>query len=188
MTEGGLQLTLESGQYLPTQLCWRVTQGYLRATGKTDMAETFTLGIWGPGEIVIPTLLSCTKPLELRALAMARVQEHHPDQEDLNGCFENQVQQLSMLLQLSHIRPVDARLLILLIWLSDRFGFDTLQGRCLPLEAMNLTHRQLAEMASVSRVTVTKSLGNFRQQGLLQRDGELEVVSRDSLNLIKGLP
>ncbi len=94
---------------------------------------------------------------------------------------------MGMLLQLTRIRPVEARLFNLLIWLSERFGTRTEHGLSLPLEAMNLTHRQLAEMASVSRVTVTKALGHFRQQGWLQRVGEVDVLSKAGIDLFQGL-
>jgi hypothetical protein len=40
-----------------------------------------------------------------------------------------------------------------------------------------LTHRQLAEMASVSRVTVTKTLGHFRLQGWLLRVDGMDMLS-----------
>ncbi|MFN9872577.1 MAG: helix-turn-helix domain-containing protein [Cyanobacteriota bacterium] len=94
---------------------------------------------------------------------------------------------MGVLLELTRIRPAEARLFHLLIWLSERFGTSTEQGRSVPLEAMNLTHRQLAEMASVSRVTVTKALGHFRQQGWLQRVGELEVLSKAGTAFFQGL-
>ena len=90
-----------------------------------------------------------------------------------------------MLLQITRVRPVEARLFNLLVWLSDRFGSGTEQERSVPLEAMNLTHRQLAEMASVSRVTVTKALGQFRQQGWLKRMNESEVLSQDVMSLFQ---
>lgn len=94
---------------------------------------------------------------------------------------------MAVLLELTRIRPAEARLFHLLVWLSDRFGSRSEQGRSIPLEAMNLTHRQLAEMACVSRVTVTKALGHFRQQGWLQRLGEKEVLSTAALSLFQSL-
>lgn len=186
MSERGLQLALEPGQSLPTHLSWRVNDGYLRVTGWTDQAEVFTLGIWGPGEIVMPELLT-PQPIELRALSPARVHEWNPDPAEHHCCSTTHLQQMGMLLQLTRIRPAEARLFNLLIWLGERFGASTELGRSVPLEAMNLTHRQLAEMASVSRVTVTKSLGHFRQQGWLQRVGELEVLSKAGMALFQGL-
>ncbi len=177
MSERGLRLSLEAGQSLPVQRCWRVADGYLRATGWTEQAEVFTLGVWGPGEIVMPELLT-QQPMELRALSVARVHEWHPDQAEQRLCSTTHIQQVGRLLQLTRIRPAEARLFNLLSWLAERFGTTTKQGRTVPLEAMHLTHRQLAEMASVSRVTVTKTLGHFRQQGWLQRVGEEEVLTQ----------
>lgn len=186
MSKRGLELALEAGQSLPVHRCWRVKTGYLRATGWTDQAEIFTLGIWGPGEIVMPELLT-QQAVELRALSTACIEEWHPDPAEHQCCSTTHIQQMGMLLQLTRIRPVEARLFNLLIWLGDRFGCSTEHGRSVPLEAMNLTHRQLAEMASVSRVTVTKALGHFRQQGWLQRIGDGEVLSKAGITLFQGL-
>jgi CRP-like cAMP-binding protein len=187
MSETGLQLALEAGQSLPVQIGWRVNDGYLRATGTTDQGELFTLGIWGPGEIVIPELIT-QQPLELRALSAARVHEWLADPAE-HHCFSaTHIQQMGMLLRLTRIRPAETRLFHLLIWLAERFGSSTEQGRSLPLEAMHLTHRQLAEMASVSRVTVTKALGHFRQQGWLLRSGDEEVLSPAAITLLQGVP
>lgn len=185
MSERGLQLALEAGQSLPIHLCWRVNDGYLRATGRTELAEIFTLGIWGPGEIVMPELLT-QQPVELRALSTATVHEWNPDPIERQSCSAIQIRQMGMLLQITRIRPVEARLFNLLAWLGERFGTSTDRGCSVPLEAMNLTHRQLAEMASVSRVTVTKALGHFRQQGLLERVGEVEVLNNAGITLLQG--
>ena len=185
MSERGLQLALEAGQSLPIHLCWRVNDGYLRATGRTELAEIFTLGIWGPGEIVMPELLS-QQPVELRALSAATVHDWNPDPIERQSCSAIQIRQMGMLLQITRIRPVEARLFNLLAWLGERFGTSTDRGCSVPLEAMNLTHRQLAEMASVSRVTVTKALGHFRQQGLLERVGEVEVLNNAGISLLHG--
>ncbi len=184
MSERGLDLSLEVGQSLPIQCCWQVESGYLRATSTTDQAEVFTLGMWGPGEVVMPVLLT-QQPLELRSLSGARVHEVHPDLEQQRLFSAAHIHQMGMLLQLTRIRPAEARLFNLLIWLGQRFGSSTEQGCSVPLEAMHLTHRQLAEMASVSRVTVTKSLGHFRQQGWLIQAGEQEVLSPAGLALFQ---
>lgn len=185
-TESGLRLSLEAGQSLPVQIGWRVDDGYLRATGSTDQGELYTLGIWGPGEILIPELIA-QQSLELRALSAARVHEWLPDPAE-HHCFSaTHIQQMGMLLQLTRIRPAETRLFYLLIWLGERFGSWTELGCSLPLEAMNLTHRQLAEMASVSRVTVTKALGHFRQQGWLSRVGDEEVLSKAAITLFQGV-
>jgi len=184
MTERCLQFALEAGQSLPKHLGWRVSDGYLRATGQTEFAEIFTMGIWGPGEIVMPELLS-QQPFELRALCTALVHQWDPSDEERQSCSLTQIKQMGMLLQLTRMRPVEVRLFNLLLWLSERFGARYQGGRSLPLEAMNLTHRQLAEMASVSRVTVTKALGHFRQQGWLQQHGGLEILTAEGIRVFQ---
>lgn len=182
MSERRLQLALDVGQALPMHTSWRVNDGYVRATGLSDRADVYTLGIWGPGDIVIPQLLS-QKPIELRALSGVQVHEWVPQPDEWQAFSSTHIQQMGVLLELTRIRPAEARLFHLLIWLSERFGCQSEEGRSIPLEAMNLTHRQLAEMASVSRVTVTKALGHFRQQGWLQRSGEQELLTQEGMPL-----
>lgn len=186
MAERGLQLVLEAGQSLPVHVCWRVNAGYLRATDWTDQGEIFTLGIWGPEEIVIPQLLT-QQPVELRALSAVRVHEWKAEAPEQQAFAIAHIQQMGALLRLTRIRPAEARLFHLLIWLSSRFDVSTEQGRSVPLGPMNLTHRQLAEMASVSRVTVTKTLGLFRQQGWLLGVGELEVLAEPGFTHVQSL-
>ena len=186
MSERGLRLRLEAGQSLPIHVCWRIEDGYLRATSWSNQRDIFTLGIWGPGEVIVPQLLA-QKPIELRTLSSAQVQEWSPDPAHHHVYAQGHIQQIGTLLELTRIRPAEASLLHLLMWLGERFGSNTTQGRSVPLDALNLTHRQLAEMASVSRVTVTKALGHFRQLGWLQRTGELDVLSEAGVAAVRGL-
>jgi hypothetical protein len=121
MPEPCLQLTLEAGQSLPIHLCWRLNGGYVRAIGQTDLAETYTLGMWGPGEIVMPQFLSL-QHLELRALSRVQVQEWSLSPDEQQHWSRAQIMQMGMLLQFTRVRPVEVRLFHLLIWLSERFG------------------------------------------------------------------
>jgi hypothetical protein len=187
MPERCLNLMLGAGQSVPSSLSWRVENGYLRASSWTDQAEIFTIGIWGPGEAVIPGVLTM-QPVALQALSPASLSEWSPEEEETSAFATTHIRQMGMLLQLSRIRPAEMRLFNLLIWLGERFGQTTTQGLHVPIEMMNLTHRQLAEMASMSRVTVTKTLGQFRQQGWLIREGSAELVTRSALALHRRLP
>lgn len=65
------------------------------------------------------------------------------------------------------MRPIEDRLFQLLIWLGERFGRVNSMGVSLLLGEMHLTHRNLAELAGSTRVTVTKLLTGFRQECLL---------------------
>jgi len=79
------------------------------------------------------------------------------------------------------------RLFNLLIWLGKRFGHVTSKGVSVPIDEMNITHRQMAEMVSMSRVTVTKALGHFRQQGWLLSEGSSDVLARSAIALFQRL-
>ena len=146
----------------------------------------FTVGIWGPGESIIPDLITL-KPIKLAALSPVRLCEWNPGPDEENSFSATQMQQMSMLLQLSKIRPAEMRLFNLLMWLGKRFGHVSARGIQVPLDEMNMTHRQIAEMASMSRVTVTKALGQFRQQGWLIKEGSSELVPRSAIALFQRL-
>ncbi len=135
---------------------------------------------------MIPELL-IMQPVSLHALSSARVSEWNPGEKERQFFSATHMQQMSILLQLSRIRPAEVRLFNLLIWLGKRFGDITAKGISVPLEEMNLTHRQIAEIACMSRVTVTKSLGQFRQQGWLMKEGSSDLLPRSAIALFQRL-
>src|SRR4028118_488504 len=63
-------------------------------------------------------------------------------------------------------KRVDFMLYQLLTWLAKRFGSEVEQGHLID---MILTHQDIAEIIGTSRVTVTRTLGHFEQQGLIDR-------------------
>jgi CRP-like cAMP-binding protein len=85
-----------------------------------------------------------------------------------------QSQQISTLLKFTRTRPAEARLFQLLTWMGERFGRVSRRGVSLCFEDLNLTHRNLAEISGLTRVTVTKAISQFRQAGYLVREGEDE--------------
>jgi CRP-like cAMP-binding protein len=86
-----------------------------------------------------------------------------------------------MLLRLSRMRPAELRLFQLLLWIGERFGRVSRRGVSLSFDDMNLTHRHLAEISGLNRVTVTKAISHFRQQGYLLREGVDELLLREAL-------
>ena len=63
-------------------------------------------------------------------------------------------------------KRVDFMLYQLLTWLAKRFGSQVEEGHLID---MILTHQDIAEILGTSRVTVTRTLGIFEQQGLIDR-------------------
>lgn len=171
MTSRQLELSLHPGSTVPCHLSWQIEQGYLLVASWSEQGESFTLGLWGPGDLVIPSLMACS-PVQLVALSPARIREANPEAKDRETFLMRQSQQISTLLKLMRTRPAEARLFQLLIWMGERFGRISRRGVSLCFEEMNLTHRNLAEISGLTRVTVTKAISRFRQEGALVREGE----------------
>ena len=180
MMPGPLQLSLQASAAVPCHLNWRIEEGYLRIASWGDQGESFTLAVWGPGDLVMPGLVPIA-PLQMLALSSARVEEVQPSEEKRQDFLIQQCLQTATFLRLSRIRPAEARLFSLLLWMGERFGRVSSRRVSLPLEDMNLTHRHLAEIAGLTRVTVTKAMTHFRHEGYLTREGA------DALLLQKGL-
>ncbi len=180
MSDRSLRLSLGSGESLPCNVAWRVDDGYLRVVSWGEQADPLTLGIWGPGDLVIPALIG-VEPIELLSLSSVQVDEALPTIDEQQRFLIDQLRQTSSLLRLSRVRPAETRLLQLLLWLGQRFGRVSSRGVSLSFDDMNLTHRQLAEISGTTRVTVTKALSRFRQEGHLLKDGPDALLLHPSL-------
>lgn len=180
MTARHLHLRLNAGADVPAHLSWRIEEGYLRLCSWSDRGDPFTLGVWGPGDLVMPALVTLS-PVQLQALSAARVEEAHPSREQREAFLLDQCLQTSTLLRLSRARPAESRLFQLLLWLGERFGRVSQRGVSLSLDDMNLTHRHLAEISGLSRVTVTKAISLYRQAGYLLEEGPDQLLLPEAL-------
>ena len=64
-------------------------------------------------------------------------------------------------------RLVSGGLLALLTWIGESFGQVNSHGWRFSLAELNLTHKALAELCGLTRVTVTKLLSRYRLEGQL---------------------
>lgn len=184
MTARQLHLSLQPGASVPCNLSWRVEDGYLRLITVNELAEACTLALWGPGDLVIPSLITLA-PLRLLSLSEAKVQEEAPSDTQRESFLLNQCLQTATLLGLTRCRPAELRLYQLLLWVGERFGRVSSRGVSLSLQDMNLTHRNLAEISGLTRVTVTKALSFYRQQGYLIKEGSDELMLREALPFLQ---
>ncbi|MFM8277944.1 MAG: Crp/Fnr family transcriptional regulator [Cyanobium sp.] len=175
MPERSLQLNLSAGESLPCTVGWLIEDGYLRVASWCEPTQALAFGLWGPGDLVVPALLG-QKSIELLSLSPVQVKECQPSREQEQAFLCDQLGQVYLLLQLSRVRPVELRLYRFLLWIGERFGRVSSRGVSLSLDDMNLTHRQLAEFVGTSRVSITKALSRFRQEGQLIKDGRDELL------------
>lgn len=181
---GPLQLSLQASASVPCHLCWRIDEGYLRLASWGERGEGITLGIWGPGDLVMPALIPI-EPLQMLALSSSRVEEIEPSDQERQEFLIQHCLQTATLLRLSRTRPAEARLFQLLLWMGERFGRISSRGVSLSLEDMNLTHRHLAEIAGLTRVTVTKAMSHFRHKRFLIKEGCDELLVREAVQLLQ---
>jgi CRP-like cAMP-binding protein len=76
------------------------------------------------------------------------------------------IQQSEELLSIIHRKPVSRRLWQFLIWLSQKFGRDVDRGKLIDI---GVTHQEMAEVINTTRVSVTRMLQQFEEEGMLQR-------------------
>jgi CRP-like cAMP-binding protein len=123
--------------------------------------------------------LSRVTPYELECLTDVQVQaiprSHWRSITDQLIDHAQESQQLLAILRQERIRD---RILAFLRWLSYKFGRESANGRVIELK---LSHRAIAEILGTSRVTVTRTLGQLEEEGLMQRTRDHWILSHDVL-------
>ncbi|MDZ7961376.1 MAG: Crp/Fnr family transcriptional regulator [Aulosira sp. DedQUE10] len=147
-------------------ILWRIETGFVRTFTYLEDGTTVALGLWGPGDIVGKSLskldpyqMECLTKVEAKILLL---EEWHQSTETLLA----HIQQAEELMVIRSHKKVDTMLLKLLAWLSKKFGSEVDKGRLID---MRLTHEDLAEILGSTRVTITRVLGQFEQEGLINR-------------------
>jgi CRP-like cAMP-binding protein len=169
------RLALQPQDVLPEGMSWRLHEGYVR-TATWDMeGESITLGLWGPGD-VISSENPVLQPFDLQCLTSTVVEHIELDSSEQQRLLSQERRMLAELLTIQRIRAADARLLALLNWIGHSHGQVNRHGCRFSLRELRLTHRALAELCGLTRVTVTKLLSRFRAQGLLIAVGDEDLL------------
>jgi CRP-like cAMP-binding protein len=140
---------------------WQIETGAVRTYTLTDDGNIITLGFWGTGDTVGQSLASI-QPYEVECLTDVRVRGLKLDESwDLSRILWSHLHQTQELLRIRS-GQVYQRLQQLLAWLADKFGCQTDGGQLIKLR---LTHQDLADALGSTRVTVTRLLSQFEQEG-----------------------
>lgn len=160
------QFPLRSSLPVKQNAFWRIEAGAVRTLTWLEDGTAITTGIWGPGEVVGKPL-TMMDPYQIESLTAVEASlfllEHNPIP---NEWILNHLQQAEELMVIRSYRRVDMMLVKLLGWLAKRFGRSVSKGNLIDLR---LTHQDLAELVGTTRVTITRTLGQFEQQGLIER-------------------
>jgi CRP-like cAMP-binding protein len=145
---------------------WRIERGAVRTVTWSEQGTVITLGYWGAGDIVgYP--LSRINPYQIECLTSVEMSILPSElwYQELEAMLL-QIQQTEELLSIVHRKPVSSRLWQFLLWLNQKFGRDVDQGRLIDL---NITHQELSEVINTTRVSVTRILQQFQEEGILLR-------------------
>ena len=145
---------------------WKIESGVVRTLTWLEDSTVTALGLWIAGDVVGKPL-SSVEPYQIECLtkveaSLVPVDRSHQETAVLLA----HIQQLEELAVIRSYKKVDAMLVKLLNWLANKCGREVEKGRLIDLR---LTHQDLAEMLSTTRVTITRTLNQLEQQGLIQR-------------------
>ncbi|WP_016950127.1 Crp/Fnr family transcriptional regulator [Anabaena sp. PCC 7108] len=145
---------------------WRIDRGIVRTLTWSEEGSSITLGYWGLGDIVgYP--LSKVKPYQIECLTSveASIVPPHLWYQDVDALLCH-IQQAEELLSILHRKPTSLKLWQFLVWLSEKFGRDLEQGKLIDL---NVTHQDISEVLNTTRVTITRLLQQFEEDGKILR-------------------
>lgn len=145
---------------------WRIERGAVRTVTWSEQGTPITLGYWGTGDIVGHPL-SRIKPYQIECLTSVEMSILPFDlwYQALDAMLLH-IQQSEEMLNIVHRKPVSLRLWQFLVLLSQKFGRDVDQGKLIDL---GVTHQEIAEVINTTRVSVTRMLQQFEEEGMLLR-------------------
>lgn len=151
---------------LRQNILWRIERGAVRTMTWSEQGTLITLGYWGAGDIVGHPL-SRVNPYQIECLTSVEMSILPSElwHQELEAMLSH-VQQAEELLSIVHRKPVSLRLWQFLLWLEQKFGRDVNQGRLIDL---SITHQELSEVINTTRVSVTRMLQQFEEEGTLLR-------------------
>lgn len=167
--------------YLPAHSgrFWLLKTGVVRTLTYQEDGSTVALGLWSAGDIVGRPLSAASPYLietitEVEALAISAAEWHPPAEVMLSY-----LRQTEALMLVRSSRRAEAALLGVLQWLADRFGQQIDRGCLIDLK---ITHQDLADLSDTTRVTVTRLLRQFEDQGLIYRRSRQLILTEASEN------
>lgn len=161
---------------MESQSLWKIETGVVRAMSWLEDGTVVTLGLWGAGDVV-GKALSHLDPYQLECLTKVEAARLSTDDwQQTQAALLAHLQQAGELTLIRSHRRVDIMLLKLLNWLGKKFGRQVEQGQLIDLR---LTHQDIAEILGSTRVTITRTLNQLEQQGLIRRLSLQRIVLQE---------
>lgn len=151
---------------LRQDILWRIERGAVRTVTWSEQGTLIALGYWAAGDVVGQPLSRIT-PYQIECLTSVEtsILPSHLWVQALDSMLLH-IQHSEELLSIVHRKPVFLRLWQFLVLLGQKFGRDVDQGRLIDL---GITHQEMAEVINTTRVSVTRLLQQFEEEGMLLR-------------------
>ena len=145
---------------------WRIDRGAVRTYTWSEQGTLITLGYWGKGDIVGHSL-SRVHPYQIECLTSVEA-SLIPIKfwDEAMEAMLSHIQQTEELLSIVHRKPVSLRLWQFLNWLGRKFGREVERGQLIDIA---ITHQEIAEVINTTRVSVTRMLQQFEEEGAILR-------------------
>ena len=165
------------GELIPLDrdVLWRIERGAIRTLTWNPLGIANTLGYWGEGDVVgQPMTQIQAYEIQCKTSVEVSILPKHLWQQALDTILR-QAQQTEELLSIMHCPCAYQKTWKFLVFLSHKFGCDVDKGRLLDLP---ITHEEIAEAVSTTRVTVTRILQQFEAEGKLRREKRRLIFCR----------
>lgn len=160
---------------LRTDAVWLLKRGAVKTLTWNEEGNLMTLGYWGVGDVVGQPL-SQIRPYQIKCLTRVEASCIPLQQSNsISDAMRRSLQQIEELLYIIRSERIHQRLLKILFLLAQKFGREVEQGQVIELR---ITHQDLAEVAGTTRVTVTKLLNQFEQEGIITRPHRHAIIVR----------
>ncbi|MGG6270570.1 Crp/Fnr family transcriptional regulator [Leptolyngbya sp. AN03gr2] len=171
-----------SGQTIPLRPdeLWIVCRGVVVLNTLHPTGDEALLGVATPSmpfglplTWITPYSAIALTDVDLLPLALAEIERSPALCQGLFRHLSRRLQQAEAFLALSGCRRVEERLKQLLILLQHEVGQPAQRGTRLQVR---LTHQQLANAIGTTRVTVTRLIGQLKQEGWLSIDAKRHII------------
>lgn len=173
---------LPAGSSVPLlrQHLWLVIRGMVKLGAVTEQGEPLLLALVGPDEpfgdtLTSQELLEATTLVDtdLLCLPLAELAQRPELALTLVQSLSHRCRQSEALVALLGLRLVEERIRGFLELVAQDYGHPCEQGLRLPFR---LTHQDVASALNTTRVTVTRIIGQLKEEGWLGDDGQRHLV------------
>lgn len=171
--------------WLDPDVIWVVCRGIVQVSMLHPNGDEVLLGLIAPS-MPFGSPLTCLNsytakaltPVELLSFTLSEIEQSPNLTQALFRQLGRRLRQTEAFLAISSHRRVEERLRHLLLLLKLEVGEPTKTGAKLTVK---LTHQQLANTIGTSRVTITRLLGKFREEGIVYQDKDRYLVISETI-------